>query len=433
MIESHKRVDELQVAFLDAFEAATGLPIGFYYIQDGQPRGLFSSRGVDAFEGHCQLLRALPGGKAACEMDHCGRARNEIERGMTGLSPCHAGLYNEALRVVVAGQVRGVLLFGQVLLDDPEHLSQSLERHYRLGDRLFLSPEQIAELGEHLLDAKQYTPEAWKEYTARLPPIQAWFETLIEYEDRLVRSIEKVQHEIQTRLQAVVAHADNLVHDLPSLTPAAQTQMVQEVLYTALALATVVRSMGEEHLQDYRFQYQPLLPLITEARRLYEAEAAARGIPIRVRLADVDGRPPLLEISKHHLQYALNNLIHNAVKYSFRSGPGRHRYVLISGRALAEGYEIEIQNYGVGILPEEITSGCIFEDGTQGHLTQGEFRTGSGKGLYVVKRTIDRHQGTITVSSEEMGSFDTREGQPHLTTFRVWLPYRHTNGKDRHA
>ena len=31
------------------------------------------------------------------------------------------------------------------------------------------------------------------------------------------------------------------------------------------------------------------------------------------------------------MQHALNNLVHNAVKYSFRSGYGRQRFVKIDG------------------------------------------------------------------------------------------------------
>jgi signal transduction histidine kinase len=433
MTERSARLEDLQKAYLDAFVAASSLPIGFFVAQEGSANGLLSKASVACFEPHCQYLHSLPGGRAACEEDHCGRAMSEIQRGAAGLTHCHAGMYNESIPVVVGGQVRGVLLYGQMQLDEEASRAVSLERHQQAVQKLGLSPAQAAELKRRLLAAKRYTPQDLATLKTRLPPIQTWFQTLMGYEDRLVWGIEKVAHEIQTRLQAVLAHAENLAHEVESLTPEQIKRQAQEVLYTSKALATVVRGMGEEYLQDYYFQVQPLAPLVYEARRLYEAEATARGIRIYVKLNDVNGHPPQLELSAHHMQYALNNLVHNAVKYSFRSGPGRDRFVDILGYSAKGGYELAIQNFGVGILPKEIADEAIFRDSYQGELTAGEYRTGSGKGLSIVKRVVTRHGGRIEVSSVKKATEVTHEGQPHLTQFRVWLPFTQPRRKGDHA
>ena len=83
-----------------------------------------------------------------------------------------------------------------------------------------------------------------------------------------------------------------------------------------------------------------------------------------------------------------------------------------------------LENYGVGILPREVDEGLIFLDGYQGELTQGEYRTGSGKGLYFTKRVIERHSGEVKVVSTPKGD-EARgpEGQPHLTQLVVLLPF----------
>jgi len=155
---------------------------------------------------------------------------------------------------------------------------------------------------------------------------------------------------------------------------------------------------------------------------VYEAEAARRGIEIRVHLKEPRDHP--LDISRNHMQHALNNLVHNAVKYSFRSGYGRERFVKIEGYPQKGRYTLEIKNYGVGILPEEISSGAIFQDGYQGQLTKGEYRTGSGKGLSFAHQVLKNHHGSIEVESRLLSDKQDPEGEPHLTRFTIHIPYQ---------
>ena len=93
------------------------------------------------------------------------------------------------------------------------------------------------------------------------------------------------------------------------------------------------------------------------------------------------------------------------------------------GQPLEKEYALEIKNYGVGIQPDEIIERKIFSDGYQGRLTQGEYRTGSGKGLNFVKNVIDEHHGSIEVESRMMADENDPEGRPHLTRFTIYLPY----------
>jgi signal transduction histidine kinase len=308
-----------------------------------------------------------------------------------------------------------------MLIDDGDDHRKSLEKHERLVERLQLDEEDAAELRQHLLSAKTYTPQRLNELKTFLPRVERWFYNLIDEEDRLKTSIDRVSHDMQTRLQAVIANAENLVYELPPSSPEPAKEMARSVLFSALALDTLVQTLGH-YLEDYDFRQRSIGPLIYEAKRVYEAEAARRGIEIRVRLKDVSKFPVL--ISANHLQHAINNLVHNAVKYSFRSGYGRQRFVQINGYPGDHEYILEFNNYGVGILPEEIQQRAVFQDGYQGKLTKDEYRTGSGKGLYFVSQVIEQHQGRIEVESRSVADDHDPEGQPHLTRFTLYLPYQ---------
>jgi signal transduction histidine kinase len=62
--------------------------------------------------------------------------------------------------------------------------------------------------------------------------------------------------------------------------------------------------------------------------------------------------------------------------------------------------------------------------GYQGKLTQGEYRTGSGKGLFFADSVIKRHHGRIDVSSKPMSGEQSPEGKSHHNRFIVFIPYR---------
>ncbi len=372
------------------------------------------------FEAHCQFIRKFPEGEKLCDADQCGRARSAFVTQEPELKLCYAGLYNQSIPLITGGEMRAVLIYGEMLIEGKKYQADSLEKHAEAVEKLQLSEEDAAQLYAKLISAKTYSVERLKVLGKLLPRIDQWFYTLIEEEDRQNRNLDQVTHDMQTRLQAVIANAENLVNELPTLNAKDSKKMVQTLFSSALALDTLIQNLGH-YLEDYKFRKQSLGSLVYEAKEVYEAEAARRGIEIRVGLPGVHQHP--VEISRVHMQHAINNLMHNAVKYSFRSGPGRLRFVQIKGQPLEKYYALEIKNYGVGIQPDEIMERKIFDDGYQGRLTQGEFRTGSGKGLNFVNSVIEEHHGSIEVESRMAADDDDSEGRPHLTRFTIYLPY----------
>lgn len=232
---------------------------------------------------------------------------------------------------------------------------------------------------------------------------------------------ERSLHEIVTRLQAVIAEADNLISQIDEGDLELAKQTALAVLKSAESLDTVAQNLGN-YLEAYQFKRYSLKYLVDQSVQLYEAEATRRYVQINTHFQ----HPSDVEVSKNHLQYALNNLIHNAIKYSFRGGNNHqrktlNRYVKIDGQHEKGFYKLSISNYGVGILPEELEK--VFEEGYKGQLTENEYRTGSGKGLSFVKRIIDEHNGTINVESHSFSENTREENQPYITKFTIRLPY----------
>ncbi len=422
MFDYRARRSDANKAILDLFAATTGLPIGLFEKKVGALAGTFSTASLDNFENYCKLIWSFPGGKAACERDHCYRAEQafKIE---SHLACCHAGLWNQALPVVVEGEPRAVLLFGEMRIDDPTKSAIAENRLQQVVKRLSLDPSQEDVLRKAFNQVKLVNLERINELNRKLSPIEAYLFSMIDREQGIEHDLEKVVHELQTRLQGVIARAENLMMEAGTLKAGELRTMTNDLLSSAEALAVVVNNLGDFQ-RAYRFQPGKLRPLFTEAWRIYSAEARERNISMRINMERIADQEPEIEMSRQHLELAVNNLIHNAIKYSYTGGPGRERFVEVDGCRAGKCYKISITNYGIGILPKEIDELLIFEDGYQGILTNGEYRTGSGKGLAFAKRVIDRHMGRIEVESKQVGDAETSRSSPFLTKFTITLPLR---------
>ncbi len=113
---------------------------------------------------------------------------------------------------------------------------------------------------------------------------------------------------------------------------------------------------------------------------------------------------PTLYTDPGKLKVIIKNLVSNAVKFTTEGG------VTITAMAQRGGVELMVIDTGIGI-PEEAQA-VIFEPFRQVEGADTRAYSGSGLGLYIVKRLLDMLGGQITVES--------RVGWG--STFRVWLP-----------
>jgi signal transduction histidine kinase len=231
----------------------------------------------------------------------------------------------------------------------------------------------------------------------------------------LDRYTETVVHDLQTRLQPVLAHAQKLQQRLGQIaSKGPQLEALEvtanELVRSIVALRVPIWNLGE-YMPQYEFKYCPLAKLVEEAVALYGAEAERKEVEIRVELQ----APSNIQMSRTHLQQAINNLMHNAIKYSFFGREDLERYMKVRGEVDGFDYVLTFSNYGIGILPEEFN--LIFEPGYRGKLTSKEHRSGSGKGLTIAREVIEKHHGTIQVGSKKAG------GEAYCNSFVVRLPH----------
>ena len=417
---------EFYKALIEWIAQLAGSPVGLYVIHDGQVEEFIPEASRLKYEEHCRLMQSFPEGRQRCEADQVKRAISSFKSDQGNVRQCcWAGVYNEVVPIKVNDKPVALLIYGQMQIDNEELRSQSLAKHQQAVSALGLTESQAIQLRDALLKVKKYSHQEFTLLENLLSKAEQWMNVVLREEKKAKDALERNTHEINTRLQSVIAHAENLVSQIEYSDFDEAKKTASSVLRSTASLDTVVQSLGD-YLEEYRFKRQPLTPLVDEAISLYEAEASQRGIELVQRLVGSDNAMQWVDVSRRHLQYALNNLIHNAVKYSYLASPKLHRYVSIEGYPEKNFYALRISNYGVGISPCEYEK--IFLDGYQGRLTRGEYRTGSGKGLPFVKRVIELHHGRIEVESHPKGEQETPTGRPHVNKFTVRLPYHQPKG-----
>jgi signal transduction histidine kinase len=161
------------------------------------------------------------------------------------------------------------------------------------------------------------------------------------------------------------------------------------------------------------------------ARRMAEY---ARSLKIDIDLKEVNDA--VVNVVEQDMIRALNNLLHNAIKYSWRRDPERTKPAWVSVRAIVvDGWaHIEFENWGVPVKREEIETGKIFELGYRGELSKDRGRLGTGIGLTDARRVAQAHGGSLEIESHPALRGVPNEKsekyyhQPFLTRVTMVLP-----------
>jgi signal transduction histidine kinase len=113
---------------------------------------------------------------------------------------------------------------------------------------------------------------------------------------------------------------------------------------------------------------------------------------INIRL-EANEKELFFQFDEHYLSEVINNLLTNAIKFSFPNSE-----IVIKISTSKNFVKTEIIDQGQGIPVEEQTKLFNYFQKTSVQPTNGE--TSSGLGLAIAKKIIIEHKGTIGVNSE---------------------------------
>lgn len=160
----------------------------------------------------------------------------------------------------------------------------------------------------------------------------------------------------------------------------------------------------------------------------------AKNERVTIRISMPNKKLTVLAVPRN-LHSAFYNLLHNAVKYTWKKPSMMESYVSvtvseserIAGNKPSRYLSIAFTNRGDAIMDEELKNKKIFQFGYRGVLALNGRKKGTGVGLWHAKKLIKALNGNIDVVSQPIveqnsGSANRDYSLPFLTTITVELP-----------
>lgn len=154
-------------------------------------------------------------------------------------------------------------------------------------------------------------------------------------------------------------------------------------------------------------KYEPFLEELDFSAVLQQGIEELKGRTVSHRILSSIAPGIRLEADRFMMQLMLNNLVENAIKYAPKGTE-----IQVRLQTEEDGLKLEICDQGEGIAPEEKNK--IFLKFYRIGNENTRKSKGSGLGLYLAKKIVEQHGGTITV----------KDNVPHGTCFQIiWNDY----------
>ncbi len=160
----------------------------------------------------------------------------------------------------------------------------------------------------------------------------------------------------------------------------------------------------EEGKKEFEFEMVDMGPLLEELVSTIQQQVRHEGFTVQ---AEIDTPLPSIQVDRAAIIQAITNLIDNAIKYSAGA-----KKIYVRGFTQNQYLVITVQDFGVGIAPEEIDK--VFERFYRGGDELTRTVKGSGLGLTLVKKIVKAHHGSVHVESEP--------GRGSIFSIRLRLP-----------
>ncbi len=426
-------------------------------VTEAETRGTFLQK---------EIIHLQVGGRDLYVEDYCRSLRDPATNQVVGYLGCLADVTIEYEAQKREGQLQNkveeltfdigrilhantsTLLMAQQTLDSvAEALSQRELRQIigtsfeDLDEQLVKEAEQVAGVLEKLAQGSDATRRAqalpehkWDEKKKKIAPLRQVRETIPGFEMR-VPALRSVAHQIimVCREMAPGALPRELVKDVLRATAQLEnTACLADVLMSRMAIVQMdatLRSLRDFVTADIRTHEEKKrlsVKVLIEQTITQMAEFARTSrVEIHRKERDFDVE---VEGIERDVTRALANLLHNAIKYSWRRDRFKSPWVTVRAFTRDGNACIEFENWGVPIAQEEIENGLIFQLGYRGKWSKDRGRLGTGIGLTDAKRTAEANHGSLHVASRPANPGwihpDDRDyfSQPFITTVTFCLP-----------
>lgn len=215
--------------------------------------------------------------------------------------------------------------------------------------------------------------------------------------------VTAISHELSTPLTAIRGYSEALASGMVGKIDEAQSHFIGVICDNALRMASlsdnlIAVAQIEKGFIQLEYGETNLASIISNVTHSFQSQLGTRQLEIELEL---DGSLPLIEADPARVQQILNNLISNAVKFTYPGG-----CITVGARLLGKSKDEEqttphcaiwVADTGIGISPEERTR--IWERFYRPTNPLAVETSGLGVGLSIVKSLVEAHDGRVWLES----------------------------------
>ncbi len=217
--------------------------------------------------------------------------------------------------------------------------------------------------------------------------------------------LANMSHELRTPLVGMLGFAEIICQENVSTEIRTMAENIYKSGNRLSQTLNLILDLSQLESEKSNIKYQKL-ELINETKEIltsFEEAARKKGLSI---IASFSAESIFINFDERAYNSIISNLINNAIKFTIEGS------ITISVLLYHHSVEIKVSDTGIGIAEKDYHS--IFEEFRQ--VSEGLSRNfeGSGLGLNITKKLVEKYGGTITVESE------VGKG----STFKVILPVK---------
>ncbi len=216
-----------------------------------------------------------------------------------------------------------------------------------------------------------------------------------ELEQMKSEFISNVSHELRTPITSIKSYVDTLCNHGEKLDPDIYKEFLQIIDNEADRLMFLINdvlelSRIEEGTRTIEMQPLPITQAAEYAMRAVNLMAKDREIELS---SSLDENLPLVNINEESIERVVINLLTNGIKYTPVGGKIQIKASYVAGH---DEVRVDVIDNGIGI-PEE----CLEHIFERFYRVERKVHTikGTGLGLTIVKKIIERHGGHLSVES----------------------------------
>ncbi|MFC5403725.1 sensor histidine kinase [Cohnella soli] len=205
--------------------------------------------------------------------------------------------------------------------------------------------------------------------------------------------VSDASHELRTPLSVIQVHSELLLRH-PDHTIEQDSKLISNVLQEAKRMSKLVSgllTLARSDSNQLELERKPVQfdRIVQECVGKMQMLAEIKGILMH---AEVESPIPMVA-DEERLQQLLVTVLDNAIKYTPDDG-----VVRVVCRKFAHSAQLEIEDTGIGISPEDLPR--VFDRFYRGDKSRTRQEGGTGLGLAIAKWVVERHGGKIRLESK---------------------------------